>query len=625
MSVAATRAYGEAPLAHGDIPQLTVPGIVAYGTGFSDATFVQNNVEWRDMMSYNRGNHSFKFGGRYAKDDAWKGGSQFSNVFTRPAYTFNNLYDFALDVPFSESNVGFNPQTGESKGFDFRPYFTSLALFANDDWKVRPKLTLSLGLRWETFFAPKDYDNIFTGMVFNGGNTFQQRIANAASANKPPLDHTDYNNFAPRLGIAWAPGKQDKLSIRAGVGVYYDRFAGQFFHDAQTWAPVFGLVTARQDTPPVVPVYGLSRTTESPWEFPALPSLQVGLDSKGGLIGVPSELSNADPNLRTQYAINWSLDLQYALGRDFVLEVAYLGSAGRKLYMEYDVNRFNGDLLDGRLDRLNSSFGVIGYAQANGSSNYHGGTVSVKKRYSKGLDFQAAYTIGKAIDYESSFGRGLNIYDPLNLELNRGRADFDVRHKFASSIVYELPKPHFLNAVSKLVDGWQVGAITILQSGPPLSVTCSLPFERVMDASGKVIGNSGCDYNADGHAGDPLNAPAFGNSLNGLSRSDYMAPNRIFTVSDFPVPGLGQVGNLGRNTFQNPGYADTDFIIMKRTRIPWFFGKEGANFTFRAEFYNLFNRVNLTGAEGDISNPDFGRSTSAFGARNIQFGAKIEF
>jgi hypothetical protein len=104
-----------------------------------------------------------------------------------------------------------------------------------------------------------------------------------------------------------------------------------------------------------------------------------------------------------------------------------------------------------------------------------------------------------------------------------------------------------------------------------------------------------------------------------------MFPNRIFAATDFPVPGPGQVGNLGRNTFENPGYANTDFIIMKRSKIPWFLGKEGANFIFRVEFFNLFNRVNLDRAVGDTSSPDFGRSTNAFGARYIQFGAKIEF
>src|SRR5262245_2174325 len=496
MAVGATRAWGEAPLAHGEIPLINVPGIASYGTGFSDATFIQNNFEWRDMMSYNRGSHSFKFGGRYAKDDAWKGGAKFANVFTRPQFSFNNLFDFALDDPFQESNIGFNPKTGENKGVDFRPYFTSLGVFANDDWKARPNLTITLGLRWEAFYAPGDYDKFFTGMVFQGGNTFQERIANAKSVNQPPLAGTDLNNFAPRIGIAWDPTRKGKMSIRAGAGVFYDRFAGQFFHDAQTFAPVFGVATARKDTPPVVPVYGLSKSTQSPWQFPVIPNLRVGLDPKGGLLGVPSELSNADPDMRTQYSINWSLAIQYSFARDYVVEAAYLGSVGRKLYQEYDVNRVSGDLLDGRLDRLNSSFGVIGYAQANGSSSYHGGFVSVKKRFTKGLDFQAGYTFGKAIDTASSFGRGLNMFDPLRLYLNRGRADFDVRHKIASSVVYEIPRPKFLgDGVSRVFDGWQLGVVTILQSGPPFTVLCGLPFQGVQNASGVVIGNNGCDFN----------------------------------------------------------------------------------------------------------------------------------
>jgi hypothetical protein len=326
--------------------------------------------------------------------------------------------------------------------------------------------------------------------------------------------------------------------------------------------------------------------------------------------------------MRTQYSINWSLAFQYAFARDYVVETAYIGSVGRKLYQEYDVNRFNGDLLDGRLDRLNPSFGVIGYAQANGSSSYHGATVSVKKRFARGLDFQAGYTFGKAIDTASSFGRGLNIYDPLRLDLNLGRADFDVRHKVASSIVYDIPAPRFLD---KLLGGWQLGAVTILQSGPPFTVLCGQPFVAVRDASGKIIGNSGCDFNADGRSGDSPNTPAFGNTKTGLSRSDYMFPNRIFQVSDFPRPALGVLGNLERNTFPSPGFANTDFILMKKTKIPWFFGKEGANLHFRAEFFNLFNRVNLDRPVGDTNSPDFGRSTRAFGARNAQFGLKIEF
>ena len=276
MSFGTTRAWGFAPLAHGEIPLINVPGIASYGTGFSDATFIQNNFEWRDMMSYNRGSHNFKGGFRYAKDDAWGGGAKFANVFTRPQFNFQNLFEFALDDPFSEGNIGFNPETGESLGLDFRPFFSSLGFFLNDDWKVKPNLTVTLGLRWEAFFAPGDYDKRFTGIVFQGGDTFQQRIANAKMVQKEPLDKTDYNNFAPRLGIAWDPTGKGKMSIRAGIGVYYDRFAGQFFHDAQTFAPVFALASASKQTPPVVPVYGLSTTKEKPGSSPESPTYREG-------------------------------------------------------------------------------------------------------------------------------------------------------------------------------------------------------------------------------------------------------------------------------------------------------------------------------------------------------------
>jgi hypothetical protein len=634
MSAGATRAFGNAPLNHGEIPLLNVPGIASYGTGFSDATFIQNNFEWRDVMSYNRGKHNFKFGFRYAKDDAFGGGAKFANVFTRPQFTFDSLFDFALDDPSSEGNIGFNPQTGESLGLDFRPYFSSFGLFVNDDWKVRPNLTINVGLRWETFFPPGDYDNIFTGIVFQGGNTFQERIANAKMVQKKPVDNTDYNNFAPRLGIAWDPTNKGKMSIRAGIGVFYDRFAGQFFHDAQTYAPVFALASASKNTPPVVPVYGLSSTTQKPWKFPVIPNLQTGLDAKGGLIGVPSEVSVADPDLRIQYAMNWSVGVQYALSNSLTVEGYYLGSGGRKTFQEYDVNRFAGDLLDGRLDRLNSSFSIIGYAQANGTSAYHGGTFAVRKRFSQGLDFQVAYTFGKAIDTASTFGRSLPFADAYNTRLDRALANFNIGQKVASSVVYEFPAWKKDGALGKVFSGWQIGANTILQSGPPFSVGCSTRFipptdsagNVILDSTGKVVGNLGCDFNADGNnavAANRLNTPSFGNSLTGLKRSDYLTG--IFTASDFPRPGLGQIGNLGRNTFFAPGYANTDLNIVKKTRIPaW---SETANIQFRAEFLNAFNRVNLQFPDGsrDITNSNFGKSTSSFAARNIQFGIKIEF
>jgi hypothetical protein len=193
----------------------------------------------------------------------------------------------------------------------------------------------------------------------------------------------------------------------------------------------------------------------------------------------------------------------------------------------------------------------------------------------------------------------------------------------AGSAVYDFPSPSNSGALSKIFGGWQVGAVVILQSGPPFSVFCSQSFQPIRDSAGNIIGNSGCDFNADGFNYDYLHAPSFSASSLTPDRAAYLSG--IFRVADFPKPGIGQNGSLGRNVFNGPGYANTDLNITKKTKIPWFLGSEGANIEFRGEFFNLFNRVNLGLPEGDISSSLFGRSTSSFGARNIQFGLKLVF
>jgi len=281
----------------------------------------------------------------------------------------------------------------------------------------------------------------------------------------------------------------------------------------------------------------------------------------------------------------------------------------------------DGDLLDGTLDRLNSSFYGIDYGQSNGASTYTGGNFSVKKRFSRGLDFQAAYTVGKAQDSASSYGRGLNMADIYNLKLNYGLSNFDVRHKVAASFVYDIPGPK-TGFLSKLAGGWQAGAIVILQKGGPYDVMCYDAFVPIKDTSGKIIGNKGCVYNADGFNADYPNLPSFGRFKSG-NKQEFL--NGIFTRSDFPAPGLGQEGDLGRNSYIGPGYINTDFNLVKNNKIPWFWKDEAANIQLRGEFFNLFNNVNLQNPDGNLSDGTFGKSTSVYPARNIQFGLKIIF
>ncbi len=613
-------AEGDAPIGRGEIPAISVPGIEGYGQGFSDAVFIQNNQQWRNVTTWNKGSHSFKFGGNFNCDSGCPGaGALFAAVWERPNYGFNSIWDFALDDPFSHGNIGFDPATGDARGFDFRPRFTNWGMFVNDDWKVRPNLTVSWGLRWEAFPIPTDLDNIFVGANFRGGSSFSERIADVGVRHGPPLASTDMNNIAPRLGIAWDPTGQGKMSIRAGSGMFYDRPGGQFYRDCCTSLPIFAVASVSKQTD-AKPVYGLSSTNESPWMFPRPPNLQVGLDERGGLIGVPAEIQIWEPDLKNQYAINWFFGVQYALGRNWALEANYVGSQGTKLYQNYEVNRFAGDLLDGRLNRLNPSFGNILYGQNNGKSYYHGMNASLKKRFSRGLLFQGAYTFGKAVDTGSSFS-GEHLVELSDMSLNRGRSRFDVRQKYAMSLIFDIPAPARSGAAKAILGNWQVGVTTILQTGSPFNVSCGLPFAPVFDANGNMTGNTGCDFNADGRNNDRPDTPSFGESLGGVSKDDYI--NGVFQASDFPKPQTVRPGTLARNAFNNPGYNNTDFNILRQFPLP-LLGESG-RVDFRAEFFNVFNQENLGSLNGSLQSGAFGRVTNTFSARNIQFGVKIVF
>jgi hypothetical protein len=614
-----TRAWGTAPVSHGEVPEIDVTGIAGYGTGFSDAIFIQNNQAWHDVLTINQGTHSFKMGGAFQCGSGCPGaGALFHNTYTRVHYFFPSVFDFVKDDPLSESNIGFDPKTGKQLGPDFRPVYKGFGLFIQDDWKVRKNLTISVGLRWEVYINPDDQDNLYVSSTYPTGDNYWDRIKGLTPQVRRPLDRTDWNNVAPRLGIAWDPNGKGTTSFRAGYGIFFDRASGQFFYDAGTSLPVIGSAVASKQSG-IQPVYGLSTSSASPWLFPA-PPINVGLDSRNGLVGIPADITVWDPNMRTMYTSNYFFGIQHQLFGSWAIEANYVGSIGRKTYMGFDVNRYDGDLLDGKLDRINTSFAGINFGQARGSSFYNGANVSVRKRYSYGLNLQAAYTYGRAIDDSSSFGTGLSIPDANNLSLNRGLADFDVRHKVALSLLWETPNVGH-GAAAYIFSKWEVGVVTILQSGTPFDVYCGASFNPVYDASGKVVGNTGCDYNADGFTYDRPNAPSFGGYLGGYSRQQYL--NGIFPASAFGAPSLGQDGDLGKNMYYGPHYYNTNLNFVKHFPLK-FLGDQGV-LDFRAEFFNLFNTTNLAGMVGDISNPQFGRATTALGARNVQFGLRLAF
>jgi hypothetical protein len=612
------------PTAVNNIPGIGINSGPAGMGAWGPAIFTSNNFEEHDMLAINRGRHNFKTG--FVKLHA-NTPTNFVNALTRPSYSFLNVFDFVNDMPYQESGLGFNPASyvPGKPGAHYSDNLTgSESAFFQDDWKVKPNLTLNLGIRMERFDNPSQGARIIkmANLVFQGGDDFFSRIANAKIEGMNHLWAGRPIDWAPRFAFAWDPTKNGKMSIRGGIGIFYDAPSLQI-HEEDSNLPYWAATTASIYTPSFVPLYALAPAGTAAFTYPTINPV---LDAKNGLIGAKARIATSPPDFGSQYSENWFLGIQRSFGQNWVIEADYLGSAAHHTYECYDVNRRNGDLIinNNVLTRLNTSFGEIQWCEPSGNSFYSGGALSVKKAISHGLMFQSGWTYGKAIDYSSTFGQGLPFVDVTNKRLQRGRADFDVRHKLALLLVYDFPKPHAGSAaLNGLLGGWEVSANTILQTGSPFTVYCSTPFSPIRDESGAIVGNSGCDFNADGFNYDTLNQPAFGNSKNGLSRSDYL--KGIFKASDFPTPGLGQDGSLGRNTFQGPGYANTNFALLKNTKIPWFVGKEGANLQLRGEFFNAFNRVNLTGLDSNTADATFGQTTSTYGARNIQVGLKLTF
>jgi hypothetical protein len=282
------------------------------------------------------------------------------------------------------------------------------------------------------------------------------------------------------------------------------------------------------------------------------------------------------------------------------------------------VNRFAGDLLaTGTFHGLNPSFSAISLIQSNSNSIYNGMTASVKHSFHRGVTLQGNFTYGKAIDDTDGETGTTSWQDAWNQRGERALAGFDVRKRVNIVGIWDTPffkdRGHFAPA-HYLLGGWQLSGITILDSGTPVTVTNGAAFR--LDSTGKV--NLGGDYNADNTGGDRPNAPLTAIQTVGFSRQQFLTG--LFPVSTFPAPAPGQNGNLGRNTFRGPGFAQVDLALTKNFKIG-----ERITATLRGDAYNAFNRVNLTNPTLDLNNVNFGKSTGQNTPRLIQVGFRVRF
>ena len=612
------------------VPQITITG--STGIGVSGGLFVQNNWNWRDVVTWVRGSHSVKVGGNVFWGNDW---ADFPQGNSRPTFTFNNLLDLVRDQPFSGGAGARDPLTGELKRYRFGAKATTIGLFVQDEWKVRPNLTLTLSLRYDDFgnasgIQDFQYSNIFVAQ----GATYQDRFRGAVIRKQDAqFDHRLKNNWSPRFGFAWSPGASRKWAVRGGVGLYYDWVTlGESIDRVNINPPNFLFPTVGQLLP-IKPIFSVGTQDTYPYGFtlPKIPS--TGLDARGGLPGIQSSVGGIDPNLRAPKTWNYLVGVERELPKQLVVGLNYSGSYSTGGIVGTDHNRFAGDLIDGRLDRLNPSFGSMTYIVNSNVIHYNAMIASVRQRLGERLTFQASVTVGHATDFYQGGSRSAgvgNIPDPANLRSYRADSSYDIRKRFSASGVYRMPTPFQDNVIAKnVLGGWEIGATTALESGLPYWIVNTAGFNPIRDAAGIATGFrplSG-DYNADSLNFDLPNVPA--GLPQKFDRASFLGANggrAAFNAAEFTAPALGTQGNSPRNAFRQQGVIQVNASVIKNNKLP-FLG-EGGNLQLKFEFFNVINRVNLAGINTNPGDPNFGRilgQNGNAGPRVIQIGARIAF
>jgi hypothetical protein len=568
---------------------ISVTGFSPLGDeGNNPQNSVTNVYQVLDTAHYVRGNHLLKFGVdlRFAQQNA------FRDVESRGRITFspfaqisgNGLADMLLGFPLLATVARVdNPQHLRTQSYNF---------FVNDSFRVTPRLTLTAGLRYEYNTPPVDttdranvYDVATGTLVRVGTNGVPRGGFNA-----------DKNNFAPRVGLAWTLGESHVTVVRAGYGIYYDQSALSPGEALYFNSPYF-------DNNIFFSLPGLPLTLSNP--FPSFFPFPL-----------PDSALAVQRDLRTAYMQHWNFNVQHELGRSSVLEVGYVGSKGTKLLTARDINQPRPSVLPPGLPfvpRPNPRFDDIDLLESRANSNYHSLQARFQQRLSKGLAALVSYTWSKSIDDASNFfssaGDPNFPQDSNNLRAERGRSNFDVRHRLSASYSYDLPfgkDRQFLaddGWASTLLSGWQTFGVVTVQSGRPFTV--ALLSEIDNSGTGRSILGFG--------ANDRPNVVGNPNVAN-------RSAGQWFNQSAFAFPAPGTFGNAGRNILEGPGYTNVNASLVKNTAI-----SERLNLQLRAEAFNLFNHPNFNLPDNFLGSPTFGQITSARDPRHIQFGVKLLF
>jgi hypothetical protein len=604
------------------LPNVNISGVAGFNQ-WGSAGWVHENFNWHDVLTSTHGKHTVTTGfdiDRHHDDD------KFTSAVLRPTFGFGNIMDFGQDGVLSQSGPGMKVATS-SLADDLYEILRWLyaGVFVQDDWKMTSRFTLNVGLRWDYFGHWGTYYNSRTPFPFflpGTNGTFAGQVAGGKmtlrGGNNAYVVNNKPNGFDPRIGFGWDVFGIGKTAIRGGYGWYYNNVAdGSWSFPSRTnppvWAnPSFNLFSSSHPF-----TYSLGSTDGLVWQIP--PGITFATTPSGGIEGLPVLTSGVQPTVDQPHTQIWMLSVQKDLGRNLIFEVDYNGSKSGNLYLQTDVNRFPGDLITnkGNQTRLQPEFGPIIFGRTIGVADGHYASLMLTKRLSHSWEVRGIYTFGKATDEMSSNDNGtangeaiFNALDPMS---QHGLSDFNVSKRFTMDSMVMMPDIFKHGIAKQVLGGWRMSNIVVLQSGLPFTVYTSASFNPVYDGSGNVVGlkpGSG-DFNADGYGYDVPDRPAKGTVKTG-SRSDFL--KGVATASAFPTPTLGNEGNGGRNTYVGPGMANVNAQFAKE------FSFDRFGLEFRADLFNVFNRVNLTQPDSDLSSGTFGFSTGQNLPRSAQFG-----
>jgi hypothetical protein len=580
------------------LPRLTVSGYFTGQAQIAGPDAGSNYIAIKDSISHSRGNHWFKVGGEFSYERIVHD-TLLDNygVFTFNASKTGNAYaDFMLGLPATMT------QDAPVRKTDNGAY---LSLFAQNDYRIHPRLTLNLGVRYDLqppFTDPQNRKLAFVpgaqstvspnapvGLLFPGDAGISDGIVK-----------TDYNNIAPRLGLAWDPLGDGRTSVRAAFGMFYGSITGNEWNTTADNQPF----TVRQSFPTVKTLsdpYGNLPGGVGPFPFtydPASPRFTL-----------PAQVFGPSLDFVWPYAYQMNLTVEKEIVSRISVSASYVGALGRHLPASIDRNYpvFGPGAttanVNTRRPYLPGTIGSARVLESTFTSDYHALQLSAERR---GTHFSAKayYTFGKAMEDVDYQGGGLPAVQNSNrIELERGRTSADRRHVFVLSGIWTV---NYLDSSKSLLargllNGWTVSTIITLQTGTPLTIT------------------SGQDRNLDGLTTD--RADLVGNPVldSGRPRDELVA--QWFNRAAFAQPVLGTDGTAGRNILDGPGYRNVDLGLFRDIHL-------GGPMTLqvRLEATNVFNVVNLMNPDTNLNAPaTFGQIRSARDMRRIQLGGRFSF